>query len=103
MILFQISEAWYNCGKLGNRANEFSARKNIGQNQRKTKDFKESVVPVDRADMLTEIFGPGKKTRIKGRKIGGSQAKKRPLLLLNPRKMTRLLSMIGLLKIWKQH
>jgi hypothetical protein len=53
--------------------------------------------------MLTEIFGPGKKTRIKGRKIEGSQAKKKPLLLLNPRKMTRLLSMIGLLKIWKQH
>jgi hypothetical protein len=39
MLLFQNSGACYNYGKLGHRANECTARKSTGQNQKKNTRF----------------------------------------------------------------
>jgi hypothetical protein len=39
MLLFQNLRTCYKCGKLGHRANEYTARKNSGQNQRKNTRF----------------------------------------------------------------
>jgi hypothetical protein len=98
MLLFQNSGACYNCRKLGHCANECTARKNNGQNQRKNTRFQGKCGTCGLRGHTSKDCWTREENKDKRPKNWRKQSEEKAVIAVKSKKKRRLLSMVWLLR-----